>query len=182
MVPIRLLRYFLIFLLFYGCESPNRLLNFPQEFDTKSTLKQWNMLLLSEEDFPKESVQNHRYHINVMKPYMQSNPGFISLKKFTLQHPDHPLSNLRHWYYAYFYSGGIIWHYMVMEFPSSTQAQHYLNRLRSPVEMAEKLYRVGSILFFYKFTDLHDKLLPKLKATEGLEWAKMHFEKVRNAL
>ncbi len=173
-----------IFTLFFmaGCESPKLVLNYPHEFDTQKSLEYWETLTLSPEDYPKNAALKNIRHTNIMHDYMQSNPGFISLQKFAIHNPKHTLITLRHWYYAYFYKNGYIIHYMSMEFQTASQAKAYITRLRTPQKVAEKIYRVGAFIFFYKISDMHDRLLNPEQAKEALAWVKAHYEKVTNRL
>ncbi len=161
----------LVLLLLHGCTSYKKLPLFPDQFDSEQTLKVWEKLLLSKEEFPQESSTADVLHHSFLDHYKKSNPGFVNLDLFKKARKKHPLTHLKRWYHALFYFKESAVTYMVMQFPDVDSAKSYLPRLRSKKpHKAVKILRIGSIVVTFYGLDSRQKLLDNNRTRPCVNW------------
>ena len=150
---------FIGFVFFLGCSSCNTCAHYPHITFTPNERALLDKILLAPSDIPNNYALSHQIKEPYIRSFMSENPGNVDIKAFALAHPDHPLSTLKLWHEALFFSPYDTLSYSVLLWPDSQAAIHYLDTLQEPQNGMKKIYRIGAMLLIFDVRNNHNQPL-----------------------
>jgi len=178
-----LITFIFIGTFFIGCGQPDKMAFYKQDAHKSKYPLAWQELLLLPDEYLPEGTLKHFKHPPFMSHYQKANPGFINLKQFKKEYPEHTLSTLLLWYSASFFYQNSITHYMIMEFPTELEAKSYVARLKTEKKNSiNRILRYKSILFSFSLRAFNNRFLDKNSHLSVKNWVDLTIKRIMEQL